>query len=146
MAGVKKKRTARKPRPAAPDPTGEGAVRTRDANLIRRAINERWPIPEAEREKAFRKCIKMLGHRDGRVAISAVKAIVAMEGQNQSDDHLADKNGRLDTGKLTENVGVGKTANIDALLDSDPEAMRAALALGRKLAAGGMPDALPSDT
>lgn len=41
---------------------------------------------------------------DGRIVASLGKVLTAMEAQNQADDHLADKNERLDSGKATEGV------------------------------------------
>lgn len=49
---------------------------------------------------------------------SVVRTAAAIEGQNQADEHVADKNERLDAGKATENVvhgvkyieGVGEEA------------------------------------
>jgi hypothetical protein len=40
------------------------------------------------------------------VIVDVSKTLVVIEGQNQTDDHLADKNDRLDQGKLTERVAV----------------------------------------
>ncbi len=41
---------------------------------------------------------------DPRNRIGAAKVLVAIEQQNQADDHLTDKNDRIDTGKATETV------------------------------------------
>jgi len=41
-----------------------------------------------------------------KVMASVAKTVVAMEGQQQADDHLADKNARLDAGKPTEITGI----------------------------------------
>jgi len=38
---------------------------------------------------------------------SVVRTAAMIEGQNQNDDHLRDKNERLDAGKATENVNHG---------------------------------------
>lgn len=50
---------------------------------------------------------------DDEVALKAANALAsvvktghAMEAQEQADEHLADKNARLDAGQLTENVGL----------------------------------------
>ncbi len=46
---------------------------------------------------------------------SIVRTGVLMEGQCQADEHLADKNERLDTGKATENVGILRVLKPDVM-------------------------------
>lgn len=41
-----------------------------------------------------------------RGATSAARTLAMIEGQNQADEHLAEKNARLDAGLTTENVGM----------------------------------------
>lgn len=95
-------------------------------------------------------CAQLARDNSPRVKAKAVQLMLAASKYNLDRAIHADKAGRLDSGQATERVDVSandaKRERMDALLDSDPEAMDAALALGRKLAAGGMPDALPSDT
>jgi hypothetical protein len=46
---------------------------------------------------------------------SVVKTAVQMEAQQQADDHLADKNSRLDDGKATERVAMVPTVTYRGL-------------------------------
>lgn len=45
-----------------------------------------------------------LQNQNGKLVESCVRTMAMLEGQNQTDDHLADKNARLDAGKATENA------------------------------------------
>lgn len=63
---------------------------------------------------------------DPETALEAIKMIpnivrvgVAMEGQNQADEHLAEKNERIDTGKATENVGLIRVMKPDIMRPKD---------------------------
>lgn len=63
-------------------------------------------------------------------AIAAVRALVAMDQMDQADDHLADKNKRLDEGKPTERLaGSVSDAEVVAFFlgIGAPEKMPAAL-------------------
>jgi hypothetical protein len=78
-----------------------------DAILVRRAAKARWPVSDAVKAKLAAKLEDCLDREeDGRIVASLGKVLTAMEGQNQADDHLADKNARLDSGLQTENVGL----------------------------------------
>jgi hypothetical protein len=46
---------------------------------------------------------------------SIVRTGVLMEAQCQADEHLADKNERLDSGKATENVGILRVLKPDVM-------------------------------
>jgi hypothetical protein len=48
-----------------------------------------------------------------RGATSAARTLVMIEGQNQTDEHLDEKNARLDAGLSTENIGM-KLYGMDA--------------------------------
>ena len=92
---------------------GDGALMSNDrtlatdARLIRRAALQRWPVSSALKAKLAQKIDAALeAEPDGRIVASLGKVLTAMEAQNQADDHLQDKNDRLDTGKLTENAGL----------------------------------------
>ncbi len=88
------------------------------AAMAKRAIRERWPVdPEimkrviARADALVQKTTKTVATQMGPVevdaddgALAAMKVILAANAQNQADDHLADKNARLDAGKATENV------------------------------------------
>lgn len=91
-----------------------------DINLVSRAVRERWSIPADRRGVVVARLLEIVEKRTVDVmtkegpasmegpadsnANAAARVLVAMEGQNQADDHLADKNARLDDGKPTENV------------------------------------------
>lgn len=98
----------------------EDRTKVADINLIRRAARERWPIPEAKRALASQILMRIAetdtvtivndeGNsfevNNARNQVAAIRALAALDTINQSDDHLADKNERLDSGKLTENHG-----------------------------------------
>ena len=81
----------------------------KDVALLRSSVKRRWPgLDEDSRAEAV-KCLKaaMAGARsegDLRLMLEAVKTHAALEAQHQTDDLMADKNFRLDAGKLTEAV------------------------------------------
>lgn len=57
--------------------------------------------------------VERLRDRGADRAVHIVKATLAAESLNQTDDHFDEKNERLDAGLSTENVGLGKTYQID---------------------------------
>lgn len=96
----------------------------RDADTIRTAI-KRWPRRWAAMDPAAKARIvnslkratetadQLLDAPDESTRLSAAGTVanlartaVAMEAQEQADDHLADKNSRLDAGLATERVGI----------------------------------------
>lgn len=107
---------------AAPiDLVGEaaGIGKTSDINLLRRAARERWPVPQEKRPMVVGKMLAIVEQEsttipspgggevevsNARNQVAAARVLVAMEQQNQADEHLADKNDRLDAGKATERV------------------------------------------
>ena len=77
-----------------------------DAKMISMALR-RWGLPPALKAKLISKIDAHLDLADdGRVIAALGKVLTTMEGQNQADDHLAEKNDRLDTGKPTERVSI----------------------------------------
>jgi isoleucyl-tRNA synthetase len=46
---------------------------------------------------------------------SIVRTAVAMEGQNQADEHMEAKEERLDSGKVTENIGLVRVMKPDVM-------------------------------
>lgn len=81
----------------------------RDRGLLRQSIKRRWPgFDDAKKAKAVEALDAALDAARNAADYDAVNGIVktmtVIEAQHQSDDHLADKNDRLDTGKLTEAV------------------------------------------
>jgi hypothetical protein len=102
----------------------ESRGKMKEPNLLRRAARERWPITPQIREQAVNTCKTLLSDADSRVVVSAVKALVAMEAQTQTDEHHAEEIERLDSGKLTSNMGVkmyGVAAPINAVIGEEPE-------------------------
>lgn len=76
-----------------------------DAALIRRAASARWPITDSLKRKLLDKIEAALDTaEDARDIRGLGQVIVAMEAQRQADEHLDDKNSRLDSGKATENI------------------------------------------
>ena len=76
-----------------------------DAQLIRRAIRNRWPIPERLKAQVIATMGEIVTMSDdNRDRIAASKVIAQAEGQNQVDELAEEKNARLDAGKATENV------------------------------------------
>lgn len=82
-----------------------------DRALFRRAIKEgwldldpRWDINGKRKARYLEKLDAALEAGDIRDIISIGKLFVAMEAQNQSDQHLDAKHDRLDEGKATDAV------------------------------------------
>ncbi len=90
--------------PALEESGGRGALRDSQIKLVRRAIESRWPIPREMMAEAVEVAKRLMNDDDARVRSHALRVLTAMEAQNQADDHLADKNARLDEGKPTERL------------------------------------------
>lgn len=74
-----------------------------DVNLVRRAAKERWPIPEHKRAVIAERLVDIVEtNADARNQTAAARVLASMDGLNQTDEHLEDKNARLDAGKPTE--------------------------------------------
>lgn len=105
--------------PATPPVGGAIDVTTlKDQGLVRRAMKE-WPRRWRGLSDSFKeRCVRDLEWaaeqarmasdplEGAKVLASVTKTVVAMEAQQQADDHLADKNARLDAGKPTEITGI----------------------------------------
>jgi hypothetical protein len=70
--------------------------------------------------------IQLAQSPDPDVALDAAKTIgsivrtaVAMEGQNQADEHMEAKEERLDSGKVTENIGLVRVMKPDVMRPKD---------------------------
>ena len=61
----------------------------KDGRMIARAISQRWPIPPEYRNAAIRRLMRTIAdpNSTSREATSAIKALLAAEQQNQSDEH-----------------------------------------------------------
>ena len=86
---------------------GDAGHTGEDARLIRRAIRNRWPIPDKLRAMVVAAMGEIVGSSpEERNRIAAAKVLTAAEAQNMADDHLADKNARLDSGQATDRTEV----------------------------------------
>lgn len=80
-----------------------------DRVLVARAAKARWQIPDELKTALVVKLGQIVVNSDdARDVNGAARTLVAMEGQNQADDHVASKNERLDSGKPTEVAHVYK--------------------------------------
>jgi hypothetical protein len=83
----------------------------KDRALVRQATRQRarWIVPESKRQDLKAKLDRALdlaeGAGDYEGVFSGVKTYLGMAAQDQADDHIEEKNARLDEGKATENVG-----------------------------------------
>jgi len=84
----------------------------KDRALVRQASRKRprWNVPESKRQDLKVKLDRAMDLAEGEgnyeAVFSGVKTYLGMAAQDQADDHLDDKNDRLDSGKLTENAGL----------------------------------------
>lgn len=84
----------------------------KDVALVRRAINTarkpRWKVDDSKRAELV-ECLSVAltiakEHADYDSMNNCVRTFVAMEAQNQADDHLDEKHARLDSGQATEGI------------------------------------------
>lgn len=84
----------------------------KDVALVRRAINTarkpRWKVDDSKRAELV-ECLSVAltiakEHADYDSMNNCVRTFVAMEAQNQADDHLEEKHARLDSGQATEGI------------------------------------------
>lgn len=83
----------------------------KDAGLIRQLAKgnpRRWKLSEHDRERVVQ-CtmagVEAAAETGDLTSLAALgRLVVTMEGQNQKDEELEDKNKRLDQGLTTENV------------------------------------------
>lgn len=124
----KRKRQPRADGQPAAQPADAGGILTdphhtrADIRLAMRAVRNRWPVPEGLRGEIVERLRAIVNKERAEVvtmrgveaidapadsnAINAAKVLVAMEAQNQADEHLAEKNARIDEGRGTEVVQV----------------------------------------
>jgi hypothetical protein len=84
----------------------------RDRGLVRRSFggghHKRWGVTDNDKAdfvKALRVALRYaLEKQDHRGIRGCVDTLAKLEGQNQADEHLAEKYARVDAGKATENV------------------------------------------
>ena len=95
----------------------------KDQAMVRKAVG-RWPkrwrgIDAAKKDRfveglmsAHDKALSTMNETQNpelamqatNLVLSAIRTAAVLEGQNQADDHLEDKNERLDSGKITERI------------------------------------------
>jgi hypothetical protein len=89
-----------------------------DLRTVARAVRKGWDVPLALRESIKQRIATIMEKEtvtvmtaeglvsvDGPADANAIRAaavVVSMTGQDQADDHLEDKNNRMDAGKPTE--------------------------------------------
>jgi hypothetical protein len=79
----------------------------KDRALIRTAASRRWPVPPDLKTRVVEALARALSAAtELSEVVDVSRTLVVIEGQNQVDDHLADKNKRMDEGKPTERVAV----------------------------------------
>lgn len=64
---------------------------SRDTRLIRKAIKQRWPINDEDRQALIERQVRIAKDpkASNREATSAFKSILSAESQNQADEHKA---------------------------------------------------------
>lgn len=75
-----------------------------ELRLAARAIKQRWPVRESLKKKIMRDIEDNYEAMTSKERSGARRAAIAAEAQNQADEHLALKYGRIDDGKDTESV------------------------------------------
>ncbi len=60
-----------------------------DANLIARAAINRWPTTDKAKKLAVNRTIRHIKSDDPRRSLGGIRALIAMEGQNQADQKPA---------------------------------------------------------
>lgn len=88
--------------------------------MVGRAMRERWPTTAQIKAKIVSRAEACVDDPliDPDTFCSVGRLVLGMEAQNQADDHLEDKNSRLDSGKATENV-----SHAVIVTGIDPEAL-----------------------
>jgi hypothetical protein len=96
----------------APKDGGQGAsfdiaLSAHDRALVRRALKERWPVSDTMKRRLLAQVGKALRKElEPRALGQLGRIIITAEGQNQADEHLADKNARIDGGQATEGLDI----------------------------------------
>lgn len=83
----------------------------KDRGILRKSIERRWPGLTMELRAEAVQCLKAAmelakNAGDHRAMLDSVKTVAALESQQQADEHLAEKNARLDSGLPTDGVQV----------------------------------------
>lgn len=85
-------------------------TKPRNRILVAQAIKKRWGISDEVRESIIKSTVEAMesaaAEGNARDVAGCARVLVAAEAQNQADDHLADRNDRLDSGKPTDSIAV----------------------------------------
>lgn len=75
-----------------PESLSKGPGQTSDTRLIERAIKQRWPIKPEHRAAVVTRMLLIVADKgsSNREAVSAAKALISADSQNQSDEHHAE--------------------------------------------------------
>lgn len=100
----------------------------RDTRMMARALRERWPIDDRQRELMMRVLMQIAADASNspRERTSAIKALISADRNNieqekiqQNDEHHGD---RLDMERLHRIAGVAKQLGFDAIAERAIEA------------------------
>lgn len=75
-----------------------------DLVLVRRAVRNKWPVKPENQAALVERTMQLVADPDPKIAVSAVRAGVAMVDANIRIDLEEDKADRLDSGLATERV------------------------------------------
>jgi len=90
-------------------PAGPGTPRRKELQRLERDLKRmRWNIDAGLKDAIIARMRDVVEDPKAtrRLKMRAAKIIMGAEEQNQADQHLAIKNGRLDAGELTEHVAI----------------------------------------
>jgi hypothetical protein len=75
------------------------AGQARDVRMLKKAMEQRWPIDEQKRQAVVERLTQILNdpHSTAREATAAAKALMSAEAQNQADEQHHDD--RMDEGR-----------------------------------------------
>lgn len=124
----------------------------KDIALVRRAVRERWPIPELNRADTVNRMLNIISKETITVpiptmdglqmvecegpadehAIQAAKVLVSMVGQNQADEFKSDE--------PVNPINIAVGVNVQQAVGQEPEYLE--YVRGRRLANGGNADAV----
>lgn len=94
----------------------------RDLNMVLKAMEQRWEIPDEVKQKALLKAMELVEHPDGRIATKAIQILATMEAQVQKDQHryldlmTAARQEKVTNNNFTQ-IAVGDLDSVYQLLD-----------------------------
>ena len=93
----------------------ERRVRDREDRMVKRAIREKWPIPEHMRARAVEVLSQVIESGEHRDKVSAVRALVSMEAQNMAAAGEGQVNSPVSTHIRNLIIQVGKGTDLPSL-------------------------------